>query len=136
MLYLSYIDLTPGLENLFSNTSHQALISFLRANFNNWTGFFQKYPDHSLGLIIVTKKGVNELSIKGPSISSKSKLVDYSIFLPEDIRNMNDYLDNVFMGLKTILKNYKVDESETFKKDMQALYKELLTLGGSDIKMI
>ena len=64
-LYLSYINLSPGLTNSFSKDSHAILLESLRKNFENWDGFHLKVPDFSLGLIIVTKRGINELVIKG-----------------------------------------------------------------------
>jgi hypothetical protein len=79
-LYLSYIDLSPGLTNPFSKDSHPILLEVLRKNFENWNGFNSKCPEFSLGLIIVTKRGINELEVKGPSISKKHKVVDFSIF--------------------------------------------------------
>lgn len=126
MLYLSYIDLTPGLENKFSTTSHHSVINVLRRHFDNWTNFFDKYPDHSLGLIVATKEGVTDLNVKGPTISKKSKTVDYSIFIPQDINDMTMYLDNIFKGLNIILKNYDIKETHALKADIELIYKTLV----------
>lgn len=126
MLYLSYIDLSPGLENKFSTTSHHPIINVLRRHFNDWTEFFAKHPDYSLGLIVATKAGIVDLNVKGPTISKKSKTVDYSIFIPQDIKDMNTYLDSVFEGLNIILKKYNITETDTFKKDLESVYKTLI----------
>src|SRR5688572_23729096 len=115
MLYLSYMDLSPGHSNLYSGKSHQALIRALRNHFQDWTGFSSKFPDFSLGVIVVTKMGVAEIDIKGPSISKKHKVVDYSIFLPETIKDIEQYLDFVFTGLASILEKYGVNKTETLK---------------------
>lgn len=125
MLYLSYINLTPGLENEFSTPSHHAIVNVLREHFNDWNGFFDKYPDYHIGLIVATKEGVGNVDIKGPTISKKIKRVDYSIFIPENTKNMKMYLDNFFNGLNIILENYNTKATEAFKKDIQSIYKTL-----------
>jgi len=114
-LYLSYINLSPGLTNPFTKDSHSILLEVLRKNFGNWDGFNLKYPEFSLGLIIVTKRGIDELEVKGPSISKKHQVVDFSIFLPENIADSKEYLEFIFDGLQLIFNKYGIDEQEIMK---------------------
>lgn len=124
ILYLSYINLTPGLQNRFSDSTHKAVIEVLRKNFETWTGFFDKYIDWNLGYIVTTKKGIEELEVKGPTIFKRDKLVDYTIFLPDVNYSLGEYIDFVFKGIAVSLKEYEVEESavilmrEKCKKDL------------------
>jgi hypothetical protein len=126
MVRLVYINLTPGLENSFIKLSHHPIINVLRTHEREWAGFYQKYPDYSLGLTVVTEKGVNALEVKGPTVSRKLKNIDYSIFLPENIQNMNDYLENIFNGVNTVLEQNNVTRTEGFKKDIESIYSTLV----------
>jgi len=126
MVLIAYIELTPGLENKFSTPAHHPLVKVLRTHENEWISFYQKHPDFSLGFTVVTKGGIKELEVKGPTVFRKLKNVDYSIFLPEDIQNMSDYLDNVFKGINQVLEKYNVIKTEAFNKDIDSLYKALV----------
>ena len=126
MVLIAYIDLTPGLRNNFATPSHHPIVKILRTYENEWTGFHEKHPDFSLGFTVATKGGVKELEVKGPTIFRKLKSVDYSIFLPDDIQNMNDYLDNVFKGISHVLEKYNVIKTDNFKRDIESLYKTLV----------
>jgi hypothetical protein len=115
MVYLSYLTLTPGYTNLFSSGTHKTILEKLRTYFPNWLGFIDKHQGYSLGFIIVTKKGIEQLEVKGPSISKKMKVVDFSIFLPDKIENLKHYLDLVFQGISISLSKYKIAEIEILK---------------------
>jgi len=110
-LYLSYLDLSPELSNTFTDSTHQIITNNLRLSFPDWVGFFYKYPDYSLGFIIVTKNGIEQLHIKGPSVSRKMKIVDFSIFLPNKIDTISEYIDCLFEGITLSLAKYKIDEA-------------------------
>lgn len=112
MLHLSYINLSPGLKNKFSDVTFKPMYQRLSKNFLLWTSFLEKYPEYDLGFIITTKKGVEELHIKGPSISKRHKMVDYTIWLPDIDYSLGQYIDFVFEGIFIALKNYNVEENE------------------------
>jgi hypothetical protein len=112
LLYLSYIDLTPGLENPFSDLSHKIILAILREQFLKWSFFFTNYPDHSLGYIVTTRKETKVLEVKGPTIFKKKKVVDYSIFIPNSDYDINQYIDLVFEGIGISLKAYQVEEKQ------------------------
>lgn len=109
MLYLSYLDLSPELNNTFARETHQVVINLLRREFDSWDGFSTKYDGFDLGFIVVTKKGISKLEVHGPSISKKSKLVDYSIFLPEILSDLLQYIDLIFEGFNQVVSNFGVD---------------------------
>jgi hypothetical protein len=114
--YLSYINLTPNFENKFFHSNHKEIINILRKYFNTWEGFFIKYsPDFSIGFMVLRKEGTDKLIIKGPSISKKMKIVDFSIFLPDEIIDLSHYIDLIFEGFNLILCKYKVSETEVNK---------------------
>lgn len=125
MLSLSYINLTPGLKNEFSSTAHHSLLKILRRHYESWTGFFERHPDFKIGFIIATKKDVVEVEVKGPSITNKFKVVDFTIFLPQDVNSMKNYLDNFFKGLNIFFKKYNITPTVSFIKDIETLYQTL-----------
>ncbi|HEY5750637.1 MAG TPA: hypothetical protein VIU12_31460 [Chryseolinea sp.] len=70
----------------------------------------------SLGVVISTKKSKTELSIQGPSISKKYKMVDYTLWIPYEkvikSKNIpNAYLDCVCEGIILVFKEYQYDSS-------------------------
>jgi hypothetical protein len=112
-IYLAYTILTPEFDNPYSTVSHQIIIKILRDRFFSWKPFFEKYQsDFSLGFYISLKKGTEKLTIFGPSISKKMKIVDFSVFLPDEIKDLNHYIDLAFEGFGIVLAKFKVDESE------------------------
>ena len=116
--YLSYLDLSPALSNSFSSVSHQIIAQNIRSIFFTWDFFLTKYPEYSIGFIVVTKIGTTEWAVKGPSISKKMKIIDYSIFLPDTEYDLNLYVDFIFEGIFIALRKYKIDnESLILIKD-------------------
>ena len=111
-VYVTYVGLTPGLENIYHDFTHDAIVNCLREHFDSWQGFFSKYDNYSLGFYVVTKKGIAVLETKGPSISKKMQIADFSIFLPEIIDNQDHYIDLVFQGISIILLKYNVSIDE------------------------
>ncbi len=61
MIYLSYINLTPGLGCKYSSLAHHPLIKVLRGHLKDWTGFFKEHPNYSLELSVATKKDIMDL---------------------------------------------------------------------------
>jgi hypothetical protein len=120
-VYLTYINLTPGFENKFTNAGHKLLITPLREHFNSWIVFAQKYPNLSLGLMIATRKGTKTVEINGPKILKRTKTVEYIIFLPDDIPNQDQYLMETCRGLRMILES--LGESE---ENIKNLTREIL----------
>lgn len=111
--YLAYANLTPNLKNAYSDFTHQIIIKSLRKNFFSWNYFFEKYgKEFSIGFYINTKKGTDTLKILGPSVSKKMAIVDFSIFLPDEVSDINHYIDLAFEGFGIVLAKFKVDESE------------------------
>jgi hypothetical protein len=111
-LFLSYIDLTPDLENPFTNVAHKSIIDVLRSHFVMWSGFLNKYPDYDIGFIVATKREITALEIKGPSISKKMKVVDFTIYLPNRSYNLSEYIDLVFDGVATSLQKYDIERKD------------------------
>ncbi len=119
-LYISYVNLSPGLKNPYDLLSDQELIKPLRENFFKWQTFFDKYgSDYSLGFFITTMAGTNQLEIKKPSISKKMKIVEYSIFLPDEIKDLNNYIDLVFEGIGIVLEKFTISENEVTSMKIQ-----------------
>ncbi|HEX8738059.1 MAG TPA: hypothetical protein VF721_22185 [Pyrinomonadaceae bacterium] len=123
ILYVSYLDLSVNLGNPFISLTHKPIVNRLRSRFLNWKGFFRKYENYNLGFIVATKRGIRELEVKGPSVSRKMKLVDFSIFLPEKVEalnpnkaeDINSYLDLVFLGISMALAKYQISKVEIEK---------------------
>lgn len=115
-LYISYIDLTPGLENKYAEIAHKSIINTLRLSFFSWNSFFSNYgKEYSIGFFVTTKKGTSNLITYGPTLSKRKIIVDYSIFLPDEIRGIEHYIDLVFEGFKVILTKYEVPEDEILR---------------------
>jgi hypothetical protein len=111
-VYLSYIALTPNFENNCFGQSHSEILKPLRDNFRYWNGFFNKYDlEYSIGFIVASKKGTNRLEIKGPTLWKRKKYVDFSIFLPDEIKDLDHYIDLVFEGIGLVLAKYEVPDS-------------------------
>ncbi|UBM60816.1 hypothetical protein LAG90_09225 [Marinilongibacter aquaticus] len=111
--YLSYFNLTPNFENEFFHKNHEEIITVLRRHFPEWKKIKDKHgKGFSIGFMVTRKKGTDNLTIKGPSISKKLQIVDYTIFLPDEITDLNHYIDLVFEGIGTVLAKYNIPESE------------------------
>ena len=48
----------------------------------------------------------------GPSISKKMKITDFSIFLPDEVKDVKEYLDFVFEGIAIAMAKYDVSKDE------------------------
>ena len=105
------LGLTPGMYDKHYDTIYEPLKSILVNNRNLWGNDTNKYKDFKLTFYIVTKKGVDDLYTKGPSVSKKYLTVDYSIFLPDEIKDLNHYIDLVFEGVGIVLQKYGVQNS-------------------------
>lgn len=111
-LYITYFNLTDKPKNPYFYSTFNILTDILRNYFSTWEGFFAKRGEFSLGFYIVTKAGTEILTIKGPTIARKMQVVDYSIFLPDEIKDLEHYIDLVFEGITIILTKYKVSIEE------------------------
>lgn len=136
-LFISYINLSPELRNPFSSTTHGVLVDKFNERFATWEGFFRAYEGYDLAFIIVTDEGVGKLEVKGPTVFRKTKTVDFSIFLPENIdtlvpENPQDfriYLDWVFSGISSAIVRYGVSQ-----EDIEIIKDEcLLELGSGEV---
>lgn len=111
--YMSYFNLTPNFENKYFHSNHAEVIKILREHFPLWKGIFEKYgDDFSIGFMVTRKRGTEVLTIKGPSVSKKMKVVDFSLFLPDEIKDLNHYIDLVFEGVGVVLARYGVPDRE------------------------
>ena len=108
--YLMYIDLSPSIRNKFMDKSHDSILMNLRSVFFSLDSFFEKYPNYSIGYTIVTKINEKLLSVKGPTISKKMEIIDFSIILPDMEYDISQYVDFIFEGILSSLKKYKIDE--------------------------
>ena len=113
-IYFSYLNLTPGLRNPYSQSTHNVFRNAILERFLSWDGFFKKYPEYSLGFTISTKGDNFELTVKGPSVYRKDKDIDFSIRLLNTAYDLNGYTDLVFEGIAIALKKYDVNEEEIF----------------------
>ena len=126
-LYLSYIELSPELENRLTEVTHYVILDRLRKHFPRWQPFHSRFKTYDLGFILVTDNGIKELHVKGPTISPTLKIVDFSIFLPESVDSLQPgqsesvrlYLDLVFSGISRSVTRYGIlpSEIETIKDE-------------------
>lgn len=119
-VYLAYTSLTPGLKNLYATETHKNIIDTLRKKFFTWNNFFSKHgEDYSMGFYISKKAGTTNLTYFGPSISKKMKIVDYTMFIPDEIKSLDEYLDIVFEGFGYFLARYDISiiEIEEMKNE-------------------
>lgn len=114
MLYITYLDLSPGLRNEFSILTHKIMIEPLRTVFEKCESFARDHPDYSIIFTISTKTEVSSLEVKGPSINKRSKNVSYVIFLPDRVVEVGEYIDLVFEGFRIVLAKYKVEKDQLF----------------------
>jgi hypothetical protein len=112
MIYLSYINLTPGIKNNFSTQTHKTIFECFKNHNEIFEKFSKFHPEYSLGFTIVTKKDVSDLEIKGPTIMKKTKDIDYSIFLPDRNFNLDEYINLLFEGLGIALKKYDINDNQ------------------------
>lgn len=114
-----YLDLTPNFENQFRELSNASIKKTLNDNFDNWHQFKKKFPNYTISLYFIKKRGTLSLFIKGPTVSKKQETVDYSIFLPDEIKNLEDYLNIIFEGVGKVLGKYSVQiiEIENMKNE-------------------
>lgn len=126
MISTIQIGLTPGFLDKHYDSLYESLKKVLINNSSLWLNNANKHKDFKLTFYLVTKKGNENLRIKGPSISYKMKLVDFSIFLPDEIKDFNNYVDLVFEGIGQVLTKYNVSESEI--EDMKVECKKELKL--------
>ncbi len=120
--YLTHFNLTPNFENEFFGKEFKSIIKILRNNFINWQGIFDKYgSDFSIGFMITRKKGTEQLTVLGPTVSKKMKIVDYSIFLPDEIKDLNHYIDLVFEGIGIVLAKFNVSEDEVTNMKIECM---------------
>jgi hypothetical protein len=110
--YICYTILSVGLSNEFHIPTHHVLEDALSKYFPTWQKFFAKYEGYSLGFFVSKKRGTEGLKVLGPSISRKMKVVDFSIFLPDEVKDMNEYVDLVFSGISSALAKYDVSKEE------------------------
>ncbi len=118
--------LTPGLNNSYSTPTHHVFRNKLLKHFDNWNYYHSKFPEYSLCFYFVKKRGSDNVRIKGPSISKKMNVVDYSIFLPDEINDLNQYIEFAFEGIGKVLDKYQVPETEIL--EMKAECKKELGL--------
>jgi hypothetical protein len=120
--YVSYIDLTPGLSSEKYEVAHKSLIHILRAKFPLLKGFISTYGENfSIGFFICTKKETQSLKVLGPNKNKKNEKVEYSIFLPDEIKDLNHYIELIFEGIGLILLKYGVLESEILEMKSECI---------------
>ena len=112
MVYLIYIDLTPGLENIYCTPTHRVIWETLNEHFLEWHGFLKRKQNYNLGFSVVTKRGVTKVEIRGPDIYRRKKDYEYAIYLPDEIKDLSAYIDFVFEGIKQVLSNFEVNPSD------------------------
>ena len=114
-VYLSYSNLTPGLEDKFSDKTFKTIIAHLRNNFPHWKGFLDNNNGYSISYTITTKKAVKELLVKGPTTFKKLQKINFSIFLPDSNYDLFEYLDLVFEGIARSLQIYNISKESIDK---------------------
>jgi YD repeat-containing protein len=95
---------------------HSVLHDVLNTHARSWGPFFKKRTDPqewSLGLLPTLKAGQRELEVRGPSVSRAYKMVDYAIWLPEDVASDFDrYVNVILAGIEQVLLRYQVSPEE------------------------
>ncbi|MBT1699247.1 hypothetical protein KK083_20285 [Fulvivirgaceae bacterium PWU4] len=86
----------------------------------------------SLGVIISTRKSKTDLSIQGPSISKKYKMVDYTIWIPylkviKSSSLLETYLDFISEGIILVFEDLGRDNKKLISKIVGAVKKQVLT---------
>lgn len=86
----------------------------------------------SLGVVISTRKNKTDLSIQGPSVSRKHKMVDYTIWIPfqKVIKSSNvlkTYLDYISEGIVLVFEELNYDNKKLILKIITEVKKEVLT---------
>jgi len=71
----------------------------------------RKGESYSLGIVVSTGEDVAELSVLGPSISKKYKMIDYAVWIPyrkviESENVLMSYIDYLYQGIVIVLKKY------------------------------
>jgi hypothetical protein len=115
MIYVSYINLSPGLDNHYSASTHHVIWETLNKHSPEWAGFYKGRRDYNLSFTISTKNGVKETIARGPDIYRRDKEYHYAIYIPEKISDVSEYLDAVFQGVKQVLSNFDVQASDVEK---------------------
>lgn len=134
-LFISYVDLSPDLDNRFVDRTHHTLLGRLREHLSEWDGFAKKHQSSDLGFIIVTEQGSRDVRVKGPTVFRDA--VDFSIFIPDSIFELDptqvgdvlQYITWVFSGISEALANYAVEEQIIERVKTECI----LDLGMSDM---
>ncbi|MEM9885748.1 MAG: hypothetical protein AAF849_07645 [Bacteroidota bacterium] len=76
--------------------------------------------DFDLGIIVSTKRKVNDLYVQGPAIFKREKIVDFTIWIPfREVKNSssytNSYIDYLIKGILELFERYDIDT--TIDKD-------------------
>ncbi len=110
-----YLELSPNFENIYRVQTSQIIKNCLNKYFDNWKEFKKKYPSHTFNFYIVSKKNTEMLLIKGPTVSKKHQTVDFSIFLPDEILDLNHYVQLIFEGIGMVLQKFGIKNIEIEK---------------------
>jgi hypothetical protein len=105
-IQLSYFDLSPELHNPFDDISHSIILDSLNVHFTSEHELFKKIGGFNLALMVCTKLGTEELAVKGPGRSKKYQVVEYTIFLPDKIRDLRQYVEFVIQGAAQAISKY------------------------------
>ncbi len=116
---LVYLNLSTAIIDTFSSVSHKVFDHVLNDHFQNWTGFLSKYPAFDLGITISTNADNEPLQVKGPTIFKRLKVIDYSIFIPADTKDLQQYVELICDGIYMATEKYGVtgDEIKKIEKE-------------------
>ena len=126
---VAYIYLDPDVDNPCQSFAHKALERRLNEHFPEWEGFHKANPNFNLGFVVGMNLGIAKLEVKGPTKFKGMQTVDYSIFLPTWVRDLDcskasdveTYITLFVNGVERCMEKYKVPASE-----FSSLHSELL----------
>lgn len=123
---IGYFNLTEGLSNEYAWT-YDVLIDVLNSHFHENSELYEKTDGFDFGFLICTKKESPNLQIKGPRKSKKYKVIEYSLFLPTEIKTLDDYLEIIWKGFGEVLGKFEVSgtEVEEMSRKCTRLLKEI-----------
>lgn len=120
----------PGVEFKVSHKVHKFIRESLIEDVMKPFGLETKDPDIFIGLVITTRKNIEELEVRGPEYDRRNKFINYGLWLPykkiDEAENyLKEYLKYFFDALVILFKKYDVPE-ENIRKVQHNVEAEVL----------
>lgn len=104
----------PGYTFDVSFKVRKLIVLKINESIFNSISFDSPYHDYVLNAVIATDSKTEVISVKGPDIFKKRKMIDYAIWIPykktiEGEDYLKTYIDFVFIGIEEILNRCKIN---------------------------